>query len=151
MRVTGILPLGRECQKHIPADFQAGSLENWLNHFIRCAGVGRALQNNDLSRAQVLGDTLGRLDHVAQIGFQMRGKRRWHANQERVGFPETAEIAGGVEPAGGNGSLHRLGADVIEVALPAVQRLRLRRIDVETEHAQPGVGGGKTDGQANIA
>ena len=54
--VARVLALGREGQEEVPAALEPAGLEDRQHHLVGRAGVGGALEDDELALAEVLGD-----------------------------------------------------------------------------------------------
>ena len=85
------------------------------------------------------------------VGLALRGERRRHAEEHRVGLAQAVEVGGGGEAAGGHRPRHPGAVEVAEVALAAPQPLDLGRVGVEAEHREAGLGEPQGEGEADVA
>ena len=81
----------------------------------------------------------------------MRPERRRHADDHDIGRAQPLRLGRRHEPALPQGRRDPRRLDVRERAAPVVQGLHQVRVDVETEHAEAGLGDAEGQGQPDIA
>ena len=94
VRVTRIFALWAVRQEEVFIALQSSGIKNWTHLIARGARVGGALQHNQLSLAEHLGNKLGGVKNERKVWLLVMTKRCWHANQNRVGLLEINRICG---------------------------------------------------------
>src|SRR5262249_6352140 len=98
--VAGVLALRTEGEEEVLAGLQTGLLQDRAEQLLRRAGVGGALQHDELAAAQVRADRAGRRLDARQVRLAVLRQRRRHANDDRVNLAEAGGVGRGVEAAG---------------------------------------------------
>ena len=102
-------------------------------------------------------DLAGGVEHVGEVGLPVLPERRGHADEHGIALGQTVEVGGGSEAdaAGrvdpGPGCGHALRPDVADVALAALEAGDLLGVDVEAEHAEPGLHEHQRQRQSHVA
>ena len=110
-------------------------LEDGNQDFFGGAGIGGALQNDQLARAQVWSDGARRLLDVAEVGLMIAVQRRGDADDDGVHLGDLGVGGGGAEASGM--SLDDLAAgNARDVGVARVQRLDLAGIHVKAGDAE---------------
>ncbi len=143
--VAGIFALGREDNVEEvraisarPRGFQAFlvlALQDGNQDFFRGAGIGRALQNHQLSGAQMGRNRLRGLANVAEIGLVMFVQRRGDADDDGVHTRDVGVVGGGGETIGARG-LNIGGSDAIDVGAARLKHVHFLLVDVEASHGK---------------
>jgi hypothetical protein len=149
--VTWVFTLWAVRQEVILIALHAGGIKNWTHLIARGAWVGGALQHNQLSLAEHLGNKLGGVKNERKVWLFVVTQWCGHANQDCVGLLQIHWIRGSQEP--------RAGLDVIEEVLPKVVDIRLARldavdlalVDVETNHLEARLQAGVREWQPHVA
>jgi hypothetical protein len=148
--VARVFPFGREDDEEVLARLQALRLGARAHLLVGGAGVGGALQRQELPGPQVRQQRVHRARDVAHVRLARLRERRRHADDERVGARGERVVRGGLEAA-----LERLGdafgGHRADVAAALAERLDLRRVDVEADRAEAGLGEAAHERQAHVA
>src|SRR6185503_2443864 len=150
VRVARVLALGRETEKDVLAHREAAALDARLHFFFRGAGIGGALERDQLSGAQVRHDRFDRADDEAEIGLARRAERRRHADDERVGLGQARYVVRRLEPAAARRG-DRVVRNMQEIALAGVQRHRLGLVDVEADDGEARLREAQRERQPDVA
>ncbi len=126
-------------------------MQNRQHHVARGAGVGRALQDDELARPQRGGDLLGRLLDVGQVRVAAVVQRRRHADQQGVRLAQPPHVGGGHELAVGHVLGDPLGRNVLDVAAAGLELIDLGPINVEAHRLHTAGDEGADQRQADIA
>ena len=81
----------------------------------------------------------------------MRGERRRHRDENRVGLAQTIEICGRRKFARAHRGLDRRVGDMLDLALARVELADPLGVNIEADHREPGFDGGERQGNADIA
>ena len=120
----------------VASSFQSGLilfLEDRDHHFFRGAGVGRALENDQLSGAQMGSDGVGGVGDVAEVGLVIFVQRSGDADDDGVHRGEL-RVVGGRGEALCFGGLNLFRSDAVDVGTALGQRIDFAGIDVEAGH-----------------
>jgi hypothetical protein len=98
--VAGIDALGREGEEEIDVRLEALFFEHRLHDFVGGPGVGRGLEDDQLSRLDRGRHRFDREHDVRQIGILGLAQRRRHADVDRVHLAERVHVGGRAELAG---------------------------------------------------
>ena len=140
LRVARIDALGREAQEEVDAGLEALGLEHRLHDLVGGAGIGRRLEDDELTGLEVLGDLLDRRDDVGEVRILRLAQRRRDADVDGVDVRQDREIGGGAEAAGLDHRRDVRRRDVADVGLALRQRVDLARVEVDADDRQPGLG-----------
>ncbi len=102
MCVPWVFPLRREDEKEVPPYPKARCLKAGLKDLLSGAGVGGALQADELTGSQGAGNGVGGLCHILKVGVSM--VRQWCGNTDEngIGLSEAGEVGGGFKPTRSN-------------------------------------------------
>ncbi len=139
--VAGILALGRKRDPDIvvagcafAGSFQAGLVflfENRNQDFFGGAGVGRALEDDDLAGAQIGRDGVSGVGDVAEVGLVILVERRGDADDDRIHGGDLRIVGRGFKAVRfGRRDLRRRDAENVGAA--AGQGVDFSLIDIET-------------------
>ena len=149
-RVAGVHPFRRVGQLEVAAADQAARLQQRLQHLLRRAGVGRALQNDQHPRMQVLDNHARRLVDTGEVRLLGFGVRRGDADHHHVGLVQDGRVARRTKAPG----IHQVGdvrvADVIDVGGAFEEAGDLAGIDVKAVDRKTGAGKGQGQWKADI-
>jgi hypothetical protein len=149
--VAGVLALGREGEKVVDAALEAAGVETGQELLARGAGVGRRLEDDELSLAQVRGDRLRTDADVLEVGLAMDAERRGDADQDGIAFGQAGMVRRGFGAAAAEGAGDALRTDVADVRLAAPERVDLLLVDVEADDPEPLFREEQDQRQADIA
>jgi hypothetical protein len=106
----------------------------------------------------VFRDRLGGPDDVSQVGVAVLAERSRDADQHGVALGEPVEVSGAANGRAWRGSRpdaerrgDAVGPDVTDVRLAAMQRVDLRRVDVEADHGKSRLVEHEGEGKADVA
>src|SRR5262249_25474605 len=114
------------------------------------AGVGRALQHDQLSGAEPGRDGFGRVDNVRQVRIARLGEWSRNTNNDNVGLIEAVETRGRLETLPAHARDHVRG-DMADVAVALLKSLDLGGIDVEAKNGKLFAGKGSGQRETDIA
>ena len=114
-------------------DLEACGFDTGHDLFLGGAGVGRALEAEDLVCPEMRDDGFERVGHVGEIRLHMFVQGRRDAEDDGVTFPDAGEIGGGIELSGipRGGDLFR--RDMFDVAFAFLNGIGLGGVDIEAE------------------
>ena len=115
------------------------------------AGVGRALQDDELPGAQRGGDLLGGLLDIRQVGVAAVVQRRGHADQQGVRLAKPPHVRGGHKALVGHVFGYPLGRNVLDVAAAGQELIDLVLINVEAHRLHAAGNEGPDQRQADVA
>jgi hypothetical protein len=151
---AGIDALGREGEEEVLPDLPALALrlgEARQHDLDGRAGIGRALEDDELARLQPLLDLQRRVHDVGDVGVAALVERRRDADDHRVRLLQRVEV-GGREELLALELLRELRArDVVDVALALRERVDALRVDVEADDLEPFLGEGEAERQSHVA
>src|SRR5262249_10660517 len=99
---------------------------------------------------QVAGNVATGIQHIGNIRLPILVQRRRNTDNYRADLANSAEIRAGGERAGARRLDHGFGRDVLYVAPALIQRIDLRRINVQSQHCHSAPGELKRQWQAHI-
>ena len=133
-RIARVFAFRRKYQKAILPDGKPLGFHARLDLLVRRAGVGRALEGDDLPAAKVWGQPIHGAGYKRQVRFAVQAQRCRHADDDGIGFGRSGEIRGCLKAASA-GPRYRRGGNVLYVALAVPQQGDFFRVVVYAEHA----------------
>ena len=88
LRVAGIDALGREGEEERLPHRHALPAQDGEDELFRRAGIGGALEDDELARAEAVADGLGRVHHHREVGVLGLAERRGHADDHGVALAQ---------------------------------------------------------------
>ncbi len=150
-RVGGILALRGVGQEEILAHGEPRArLQARPQLLLRRAGVGGALQGDDLAGAQVGREGLGGAQDVGEVRLAVVVERRGDAEDQRIDLRGAGGVGGGLEALRAR-LADRLLAQVRNGALAVVEGRHLLGVDVEAEDPEAFLNEAEHQGQADVA
>src|SRR5215470_297202 len=149
--VPGVDPLGREGEEDVGADHEPGRLQTRLYDLLGGAGEGRALEHEQLATMQVREQALERRHDEGDVGLLALPERSGHTDDESIGLPHLIECGGGGEPLARHQGSERLGGDIDQVRLAAIETGHALQVDVDAADREAGLGQLHRERQADIA
>ena len=149
---TGIDALWREGEVEVLAGREATSrLEDRLHLLSGRAGIGRRLEDDEMSRAETRCDRLGGRDEDPQVWLALAREGRRERDENRVRLAQLVVVRRRGDEACVDERLQHLGGDVLDVALARVQLFDASGIDVHEQHLLAGVGERACEREADVA
>src|SRR6266542_2615582 len=137
---SGIDALRREREVEALSGLQAAALlEDRLHDLARRPGVRRRLEHDELARVEVRSDRARGALHVAEVRLTLRRERRRDGDHDRVRLRDDGVVGRRRHRAGVDEPLQRLGRDVVDVTLAAIDGVHERRDEVDDDDPLPGL------------
>src|SRR5579863_6957276 len=131
--VTRIDSLGGESQEEIFAADQLATLQNRKHDFFRRPRIGRALENDELTRSKLRRDVVHYVRDIRDIRFFVRRQRCRNADDDDVAASEPRHIRRRGELSGCYDAREILVADVANVVETLIRLRNPNRAAIECE------------------
>ena len=151
VRIAWVHTLGREGEEKIFAGLEALGFEHRLHDFVGRAGIGRGLEDDELTASQHLCHGFNSLDDEREIGVLGLAQRCGHADVDDVHVTELRHVARRTQASGADAGRECIRRHVGDIALPSVDSGVLRFIDVESGDVEPGMREFNRERKTNVA
>lgn len=126
-----------EAEEEILSRTVAQLLDLPLNELLRRARISRALERNEAPLLHILLQLIHDLRNVRRIRILILAQRRRDANADRIHFADMLILVRSHEPTCVHALLQRLIADVLDVGVSFADAGDLRRVQVNSDDAEP--------------
>ena len=147
--IAGVFSLGAESEEEVGTHGQPARFQYRQDIFARGAGIGSTLQYDELPRSQLVGNGVGRVYDISEVGFAAIGQRCRHANKDRIRLVEAVEPIGGFKAFLAHAA-NGFAGELIDVTLAALEHLDFTRIDVEADDRESVIGKSPCERQADV-
>src|SRR5262249_515763 len=124
--------------------------ENRNQHFLRGAGIGRALEDDQLPGAQVRRNRVSRVGDVTEIRLVILVERSWYADDDGIHRGQLRVIRGS-RKAGRTRWLDLRLLNPKDVRSAGVESFHLALVDVEASHSKFLIGVKQSQGQSHVS
>jgi len=149
--VAGVDALRRKGEVEILPRLQPRLFQEREDKLLGGAGIGRALQDDQLAGLQVLRNTPGGLLDVGEVGRLAGVKGRRHADKDGIHLAELAVVGAGRKPPRSNDGSQVGRGHVLDIAPALGEGGDLVRVHVQAENRVTCAGKADGQGQANVA
>ena len=148
--VRRVHAFGRERQEEVLAHLQTALFQHGQDEFVGRSRIGGGLEDDELPRAEALGDLLRRRHDVGHVGVFGLAQRRGDTDVDGVHLPQDVEVRRRPEPFGRHELRHLCGRHVVDVGPALVYGIYLIRVEIDARAGEPGPAKLDHQGQTHV-